>query len=142
MPGIEISTNGDEMENHISVTDIADLLLHQYVIVTGLFSFWPSPWITTTSVVLRAPFFDILIFFQAENPKNDVRLLHFQTMVYFIYSVMKTINDWFPTSLSCLREYLCHKISNFIRFKPVEIHFIRKYELFNKIILSLYDCTP
>lgn len=37
MPGIEISSNGDEVENHISVTDIADLLLHQYVIVTGLF---------------------------------------------------------------------------------------------------------
>lgn len=37
MPGIEISNNGDDMENHISVADIADLLLHQYVIVTGLF---------------------------------------------------------------------------------------------------------
>lgn len=37
MPGIEISSNGDELENHISVTDIADLLMHQYVIVTGLF---------------------------------------------------------------------------------------------------------
>ncbi len=35
MPGIEIINNSDEMENHVSVTDIADLLLQQFIIITG-----------------------------------------------------------------------------------------------------------
>lgn len=35
MPGIEIINNVNEMENHVSVTDIAELLLQQYVIISG-----------------------------------------------------------------------------------------------------------
>lgn len=34
MPGVEI-TNGDDMESSISITDIAELLLQQFVIISG-----------------------------------------------------------------------------------------------------------
>lgn len=35
MPGIEIVNCGDEMENNVPITDIADLLFQQFVVISG-----------------------------------------------------------------------------------------------------------
>lgn len=35
MPGIEIVHNEDEMENNVPISDIADLLFQQFVVISG-----------------------------------------------------------------------------------------------------------
>lgn len=101
MPGIDIVNNGDEVENHVSVADVAELLLQQFVIISGSFIFRISNLFACPVSPFKKQFFKIRNkinlrfknYFQVANQRNVAPSLLFPIMAYFIHCLMMIIND-------------------------------------------------